>query len=374
MASRAQERLSAGAGLAAVLVVGLSVLLYGVPVGDSAAAVALWWVGFAVYVLTFAADSEIFGLRTPWPDAVTVAVLTVSGLTLWLLAPHLGWTALLFVVTTAAAAYVLVPRVVGALVVLQTVAVAVGGAMAGLTTDNVVFATLAYLAFQVFAALVVVGTRREAEARAALAVAHADLRAATALLATSSRNDERVRIARDLHDVVGHQLTALALELEVAAHRATGDGAEHVARARGIAKDLLADVRATVGELRDAPAGLEPTLRGIVEHVPGLAVELEVDERRPLDDAATIAVVRCVQEIVTNTVRHAGAAHLQVAVVSDDDGLRLRAHDDGVGVRAVEPGNGLTGMAERFEELGGELSLDSVPGRGFTVRARVPAR
>ena len=372
MAARTEELLGAGAGLAATLVIGVAVLIPGVAISEDPAAVGLWWAAYAVYLAVFTLDSGA-PARSPWSSRLAVAVLFVTGVTVWLLAPHLGFTPILFVVTAGAAAFVLRGPALALLVAAQTVAIAVGGAMVPWDSAGMVFTPLVYLAFQGFAAMVVTGTRREAEARAAVAAANADLRAATALLATSSRNAERLRIARDLHDLLGHQLTALALELEVASHRVSGDGLEHVHRARGIAKDLLTDVRATVGELRDAPGGLEPTLREVVEHVPGLDVELTVDERVPLDESRRIGVIRCVQEVVTNAVRHSSATRLRIELVSDEGGVVLRAQDDGVGVRRVERGNGLTGMTERMEELGGSLTVESAPGRGFTVTARVPA-
>ena len=372
MANKAEEVLSAGAGLVAVLVVGVAVLAARAEISVDPVIIAAWWAAYLIYLGVFLVGAELIRRRPPWPAGVTVTVLFLTASSMWLLAPHLGWTALLSVVTTAVAAFDLQSRAVVALVAAQTLVIPVGGVLAGWEPSDVVFQTLAYLAFQVFAALVVTTARREATARAQLAAAHADLHAATALLATSSREAERLRIARDLHDVLGHQLTALALELEVATHQVSGAGREHVLRARTIAKDLLGDVRTTVGELRDTRTGLEPTLRDVMERL-GLSVDLRVEERSPLDDARRLAVVRAVQEIATNTVRHSGGTKLEVEVVSDDDGLRLRAHDDGAGVRRIERGHGLTGMAERFEALGGELELESTPGHGFTVTARVPA-
>ncbi|WP_298458769.1 sensor histidine kinase [uncultured Cellulomonas sp.] len=233
--------------------------------------------------------------------------------------------------------------------------------------------TLIYASFQGFAGLVVHSARRESDSRAALAAAHADLRAASTLLAASSRDAERLRISRDLHDVVGHQLTALALELEVAAHRVDGDAAEHVVRARGIAKDLLADVRATVGDLRGRPQGLESALRDVVEDVPGLTVDLCVTQRVPVSQEDALVVVRCVQELVTNAVRHAGARRLVVRVVGDGHGVTIEARDDGHGVDRLVPGNGLTGMTERVQHRGGVIRFDPAPGRGFAVTARIPA-
>jgi len=372
VANKAEEVLSAGAGLVAVLVVGVAVLAARAEISADPAVVVAWWVAYLIYLAVFLAGSELLRRRPPWPPTVPVLVMFLTSAVLWLLAPHLGWTALLPVVTTAVAAFDLSSRTVVALVAAQSVVIPVGGVLAGWEADDVVFQTLAYLAFQVSAALVVTTARREATARAELAAAHADLHATTALLATTSREAERLRIARELHDVLGHQLTALALELEVASHQTSGAGRDHVLRARDVAKDLLRDVRTTVGELRDTRTGLEPTLREVVEQL-GLAVDLRVEEAEPLDDARRLAVVRAVQEIATNTARHSGTTRLAVEVVSDNDGLVLRAHDDGAGARRIERGNGLAGMAERFEELGGELDLASGPGRGFTVTARVPA-
>lgn len=374
--SRADERLAAGVGLVVVLAVGVAQVVTG-----SSAALAIapgrlaaWWVAYAAYLLIFLIDAELLLPAAPWSSRVNLAVQTVAGVTVWLVAPELDWTAVLFVVTGVSAAFTVSLRGVVGVVAVQAVATAVGSAMAGKNTFAVVFTTVLYACFQVFAALVVRMALRESRAKAELAAANAELGAATALLASSSRAAERLRIARDLHDVLGHQLTALALELEIASHRVDGPAAEHVARARALAKDLLADVREVVSELRDAPQGLEPALRRMVSGLPGLAVDLEVSETRLLDETRSMAVVRFVQEVVTNTLRHASASRLTVRVVSDDDGLRLEARDDGVGAARWQAGHGLTGMRERFAQLGGEVELDPGPGRGFAVAVRVPAR
>nr|WP_240897902.1 histidine kinase [Kineococcus vitellinus] len=226
---------------------------------------------------------------------------------------------------------------------------------------------------QVFAAIVVVAGRRQAEQRAALAAAHAQVRAASALLAASSRDAERLRISRELHDVVGHGLTALALELEVAAHRAQGPELEHVERARGIAKDLLGDVRSVVGDLRGEVRGLESALREVVGRAPGLQVVLTVREEVPVGPESALVVVRAAQELLTNTLRHAGAHRATLDVVADAGGVRLRAHDDGRGSRRLRPGNGLTGLAERVEDAGGSVRFSTAPGEGFTAELQVPA-
>src|SRR6185295_9696641 len=114
-------------------------------------------------------------------------------------------------------------------------------------------------------------------ARDDLARANVALIAAQDLLAQQSRVAERLRIARDLHDAVGHHLTALSLQLEVASHKADGAAAEHVHQAQSIARLLLADVRAAISAERDAaPLDLRPALERMVAATPGPRVELEI--------------------------------------------------------------------------------------------------
>jgi len=358
----------------AILVVGVAGLAGTWPGDSGQGPPAIWWAAYGVFVAAFVADSDVVWRRPAWlRHELVVAVEVVSALAVWFAGPQAGFSAVLFVVSAVSAAYDLSRSVTTAVIALQTLAVAVGIALIGESTAGVVIWTLVYAAFQSFAALVVQTGRREAEGRAALAAAHADLRAASTLLAASTRDAERLRISRDLHDVVGHQLTALTLELEVASHRVTGDGVEHVTRARTIAKDLLRDVRRTVSDLRGEAHGLESALRDVVRQAPGLEVDLEVDERAPVDQADALVVVRCVQELTTNALRHAGARRLTVRVVADEDGVVLEARDDGHGVRRLELGNGLTGMSERVEHRGGEIRFDPGAGRGFGVTARIPA-
>jgi signal transduction histidine kinase len=373
-AGRGEERLASTAGTVAVLTVGAAQVVVTATnqLDVSAARGAVWWSAYLVYLLLFLAETRAPARRPPWSPRVGVAGMLVAGVTTWLVVPQLDWAAVLFVVTAASAAFVLTPPTVVAVVTLQTLATALGAALAGRDTFGTVFTTTVYLTFQAFAVLVVRSTIREAAAGARLAESNAELAAATTLLADATRASERLRIARDLHDVVGHRLTALALELEIASHQATPPALEHVTRARREAKELLGDVRAVVSELRDGAVGLEPALRRVLDDLPGLAVDLEVAERRVLDEAHALAVVRLVQEVATNTLRHASATRLSVQVVADDAGLRVEARDDGTGAARWLPGNGLLGMRERFARLGGEVVIDPGPHRGFVVTARAP--
>jgi signal transduction histidine kinase len=215
--------------------------------------------------------------------------------------------------------------------------------------------------------------RREKRLRSELARAHVDLQAASVLLAGSARTAERLRISRELHDLIGHQLTVLTLELEAARHRRGEAAQQHVERANRVARAVLADVRVTVGALRAEPAAdLAEALRDVGRDVPGLRVAVRVGDGVEADEEQTAALVRAVQEIVTNTLRHAEAGELRVSVARDGDAITLPATDDGRGAAEVVPGNGLRGIAERFAALGGDIAYGGHP--HFRVTARVPVR
>ena len=380
MMSRAAVRTIAVAALVSLVAVGVVVLMgqFDDEPGSSPAHPEWWWTAYLLYVLVFL----VIGDWLPRPPGVTddalVVAAVVLGIAVFTLFPDPGWTAIVLVVTAAGAAFVWPPSAVIAVIAVQTTAVGlafgIGVATKGWPLSLLVLSVLADGSFQLFAALLVRTARREAEARTELAVAHAELRAAYTLLEVTSRDAERLRISRDLHDVLGHKLTALTLELEVASHLVGGKGTEHVTRARAIAKDLLGDVRATVGRMRESGHVLEPMLHSLARDVPGLHVSLHVVEAGPVEGDQAQVVLRCVQEAITNTLRHSGAKHLHVTVVADASGICVEARDDGWGTAVIVPGNGLTGMRERFQALGGSLHVDSSPGNGFTAIGRLPAR
>ena len=233
----------------------------------------------------------------------------------------------------------------------------------------------AYCAFQFFALLATHLALSESRARKELAIANAELRAAADLLDASSRTSERLLIARDLHDLLGHHLTALSVNLEVAAHLSEGKARGHVEQAQSLAKLLLSDVRAVVSDLRDdQPIDIAAMLARVVEPIPVPRVALHVaSDVRVTDPAVAQTLLRAVQEIVTNAMRHSGAATLTIDVSAAGGTIALHARDDGRGAGVIEIGNGLRGMQERSRELGGSLDVRSQPGRGFEVRMELPA-
>lgn len=216
-------------------------------------------------------------------------------------------------------------------------------------------------------------TQHERRMRRELTEANVELQAASVLLEDSARTAERLRISRELHDSIGHQLTVLTLELEAARHRQGEAAHENVERANRVARDLLSDVRSTVDTLRSEPStDLAESLRSIGRNVPELDVTVEISDDVTADEEQTGALVRAMQEVVTNTLRHAEARELWVDVERAGDAIRLTAVDDGTGAGELVVGNGLRGLSERFAALGGEVDYNGA--EGFRVTATVPVR
>ncbi len=233
---------------------------------------------------------------------------------------------------------------------------------------------IALLGFQGFAVAAVASARGEAQARIALARTNEELLATRSLLDDATRAQERTRIARDLHDVLGHNLTALGLQLEIASHVPEDAARVQVAKARELTTRLLSDVREVVGSMRaDRPPTLLSAIRSLVVEVPGLAVHLDVPESLIVEESGRAeCVVRCIQEIVTNARRHAKAKNLWIRLRREEDQISVEAHDDGKGAEQICDGHGLRGMRSRIEEMGGWFEVRTAPERAFAISARLP--
>ncbi|HSG39120.1 MAG TPA: sensor histidine kinase [Thermoanaerobaculia bacterium] len=363
------------AGLVACFVVGLPVvtdlahrpeLLFQPVTGFSLAAILLF--GLLFWIVTSERD-----FAPGWQIAM-VAVQTLLAVALTLSVQN-GLTSILLVVTAALAAELLSVRAAVTWLVLQTVAVGcllVYGT--NLEPQYALINCLAFAGFQVFALHHSLTTARERRGREELTRVNAELLATRKLLEDSSRAAERLRISRELHDGMGHHLAALSLSLEAARHAPEAEKGKHVGTAQGLTKRMLQEVREVVGQLREGnPIDLAGALAELAAGIERPAVHLAFPGDLRIDDPEHAhALLRCAQEILTNAVRHAAARNLWLEVVQGPDGLELRARDDGRGAGAVRPGNGLTGMRERLEQLGGRLAVETVPGSGFRVRAWLP--
>jgi signal transduction histidine kinase len=196
---------------------------------------------------------------------------------------------------------------------------------------------------------------------------------------------ERLRIARELHDVVAHNVSAMAIQAGAA--RVSGaDSKDALAAIEQSARDTLSELNKLLGVLRktrEVPLAPQPTLDdadGLLKPArdAGLRATLKVSgERRELPAAVELSAYRIIQEATTNVLKHANASRLEVSVEYQPEAIVLTISDNGVGATgadATDAGHGLIGMRERVELFGGDLSTGSSSLGGFTVRATLPVK
>ncbi|HWC20710.1 MAG TPA: sensor histidine kinase [Flexivirga sp.] len=199
------------------------------------------------------------------------------------------------------------------------------------------------------------------------------LREAQAQLREHSAAEERLRIARELHDVVGHQLAGLTLTLETARHLPPDEAVPYLDTAQRAGKELLAQVRSVVSALREGGPASATSLAALGEAWPGMQVEVDGSEVLDRVSAALRhATIRLVQESLTNAARHGAATRAWVALEEADGALSVAVRDNGSGAATTVEGNGLRGMRERFTALGGSVVWRGTPGGGFVVQASAP--
>ena len=213
-------------------------------------------------------------------------------------------------------------------------------------------------------------------------------RQAHAETARRQANEERLRIARELHDVVAHHMSLINVQAGVALHlvdKRPEQAQTALAAIKDASKEALVELRALVGVLRDeaepaprAPASMLGSLDGLVERSghAGLTVGKSVEgDVRPLPAAVELAAFRIVQEAITNVVRHSGARHADIRLDYGPDVLTVQVADDGTGgarVASLDEGSGIRGMRERSAALGGTLTVDATPSGGVRLAATFP--
>ena len=173
----------------------------------------------------------------------------------------------------------------------------------------------------------------------------------------ASQQQERTRIARDLHDVLGHHLTALTINLQVAGHLTQGDAKAKVDQCHQIAKLLLSDVREAVSALREQQQfSIYQALEKLLTAVPGVKVCWDCPQHLELADVKVAQqLLLIVQEALTNSLRHSQATEFYLSVKAVDGFLQLTIDDNGNVAPDWKPGNGLTGMKERVASCAGTL-------------------
>ena len=227
---------------------------------------------------------------------------------------------------------------------------------------------LLFWTFNLFA-LVMMESRKNAERQTQRAEeANRELRALQDLMQQASRKEERTRIARDIHDLVGHHLTGLSLHLQVASRTASPDQRPAIDQCLGIARLLLADVREAVSDMREfGQLNLLQALEALTEPLKN-KIQVNIDCQTNINHLTLLQatnLLRCIQESLTNTMRHSRADGLVISIYSNANQLHIDIKDNGgsssasSSVNNVVQGNGLKGIEERMSELNGTATFSN---------------
>lgn len=216
-----------------------------------------------------------------------------------------------------------------------------------------------FSAFNLFAIYIIHRLKNEKKAREKASHLVRELKATQQLLTATSKRDERLKIARDLHDAMGHHLTALSLQLEIAKQVAGPQGQDNISRAQNITRMLLSDVREAVSELRhEKPLEVVDAIKQLVSDIETIDIHLTIADKFTTHDARVAeATFRSVQEGITNILKHSNANTAEIQLLRTIDKVQLAIKDNGKNNHVIEPGHGLMGMKERIKKLDGEFNI-----------------
>ena len=332
---------------------------------------ALGWLLLLAYLLAFLAQDVVrnrhprFAIALLWLEAAVTLVLIG-------LDASVGTAQVLLVVWTAQIAGIWMPRqALTAVLLVDATAYAI---LLNIDHRAPLLVVMMYGGFQAFAAMCAFYATAAERARDQLVLVNADLLATRALLADSARDAERLRVARELHDVAGHKLTALTLNLRALAADPDFAGRRELAVAQQMSAELLGDIRNVVQALRDS-SGLDlgTALRALAAPMPRPVLDLAIDDDVHISDPMVAeAVLRLVQEALTNSARHADADTVRVSLQREGQRLAINVEDDGRVHGNIREGNGLSGMRERLAAAGGTLALSTTPRGSLRIDASLP--
>ncbi|GAA6183431.1 histidine kinase [Aliiglaciecola sp. NS0011-25] len=241
--------------------------------------------------------------------------------------------------------------------------------------DSAMLSALLFWTFNIFALVMVNANIKEKRATEQAMELNRELMATQRLLGEASKQAERVRIARNIHDLLGHHLTALTINLQVASRISDGEAQVKIQQCHGLAKLLLSDVREAVSEIREkSHIELSQALHALLDDVPNLRITLDIEANLNISDVNVAeAILRSVQESVTNTLRHSNAKHFNIQLTHKNNTVQLTMYDDGRQKQQnkIQEGNGLIGMRERIVNLGGTIDT-ALTATGFRTKIELP--
>jgi signal transduction histidine kinase len=235
------------------------------------------------------------------------------------------------------------------------------------------FSVIIYFMLQIFGFSAIETIKREADAKEELAAINQELLATRFMLKASSQKQERLRISRDLHDVIGHQLTALSLNLDVASHKVSEEFKPLLQENLALSKTLLTNVRHVVKAMREQEQfDLISSLENLIEQLPHC--QLRVDSFPEINSLRLKQqLMFCLQEGVSNALRHGKADQFTVLADKKANNLVINLTDNGAVSTAKHKtnfGSGLTGMRERLIDFNGKVELMSND-KGCTLKIEV---
>ncbi len=305
-------------------------------------------------------------------DVLSLSLMVVSALALLALGPSTFTPILLIVIAVAFGAIGPARSAVTALVLVNLAFL--GILLLRWRHDDPWFQLFIYGLFQVFALLTTLDRMRAQRISQDLREVNAQLLATRELLAESARDGERLRVSRELHDVAGHRLAALALNLDLLGQEAKISRQPEWLLARALVSELLSDLGSVVANLRRYDGiDVREALRRIAEAFPLPRIHIDLADPVRVDGTEKAeAIVRAGQEGLTNAVRHAKARNIWLSLKQGASALCLEVRDDGHCPGAHEAGYGLRGMRERVVLLGGQVVTDLSPEGGFRLRVMLP--
>jgi signal transduction histidine kinase len=386
---RHDRLLDAAAYLTMAAVFSLLAITRGTRPSERSAALAVLC---AAFVLIQVRGLRVSGERPAW---LRLAPFAVSGLLvaamLFLAMNGTGYIPVLMAILVAEAFFILSERQALALTVAYSLLIAISVVLISTATDALL-TTMIYGGAFVFFGTVTNASRRAQAAREQserllqeLDAAHRELRQHAERVEELAVAEERTRIAREIHDSLGHHLTLPSVELQAASKLITLDpprAAGEIEKARAVVADALRAVRQSVSALRATsldelrPAEALPRLIQDFREATGVLVNYQggdPDALKDLSPAQAITLYRAAQEGLTNVQKHAHASRVDIALVRHDDTLRLSIGDNGVGqTDAASAGFGLLGLRERVELLGGRLAAGARDGAGYELSIELP--
>jgi two-component system sensor histidine kinase DesK len=230
-----------------------------------------------------------------------------------------------------------------------------------------------FFMFNIFALIMVNTATKERQAKEHANHLNRELLATQKLLSQANKQAERVRIARNIHDLLGHHLTALTINLQVASRITQGEAKEKIETCHGLAKLLLSDVREAVSEIRErSDIELKDALMALCDNLPRLKIQLHFDDNLNINEVNTAdTIIKCVQECLTNTMKHSTADELELEINKVEQGIALNISDNGKPINHFDMGNGLRGITERLALIDGHVNFVHDK-KGFRISISIP--